>query len=967
MSNIERKYAYYDEGVLPEEGEYGVTYLTLYSSSAGNIYDGWIYDPDNKIPVSAIERTFGYRHPEFSQYCWDDEVVVDLSNPQSREESDFTQGRIVSFNTNVSPYPIVLEDVDISEMTESEREQHATTVLFTAIPLVSDAYIQAQVEVQCKCNLSPDNTSGEMRIEAFYILNDESDRTMRPNPVHTFTVSSANERHTLPWLYFNPALRHDDNNYIGVKLICTGGTAEIGISDVREYGDAIITLTSAGLTGDKIYDGQPSRIWIEGEELVPIGYELDIEDYDVFCEYTDGSVYLVTHFCSFSPEVGTPVIDNIMLTAEYMGLHASLRIMVAPVESIEITGLDTFYGSLLLDIANYNVLGYLENGDVWDVTNMCTYTPIMGTTITQTTALVATFTNPNNTTVTDSLIIEKVTSIMTSDNGHGLIYTLYDNRTIEITGNADFYNYEYSGNPLCHENIQVPYDILMYLKNNDNGPYILKWAAEGDISGIILEGTQVETELYTQCARTEGFDDVNIVGYNSTISDSPVLIKIYDQRIITSTNILWLNNISKDAPVYSDTSTDSETHELLYEFRMYRCTRITNLDFAKNWNMSRLSSLRMGFSECDDLVDISGAQNWDVSNVKDMGYMFYHDSNLKNMNGTQNWDVSKVESMSYMCEYCTSLENIDALWFWRPEVLSDITRIFNGCSLLDSISALTNWNKRAWRKISGAFWNCSSIKNVRGTEGLDWTILEEAFNAFSNSGIESLVGSEDWIIGTNEITYRNTQYSVVTFKNCEELIDISSASYWDMSRAKRLDSIFVGCSKLRDISPVSGWNTINVEILGGSFSGCDLHNLDALSSWLTTKVKDLTNTFANNPNLENIAGIAGWITSNVESFIGTFKNDPKLRYVSAISGWDVSKPGTGTFSNYGFTEMFYRDVLDHANNHIIDADSLSSWNYQQGFIDGIFTGTDVPYNNRYLHNKLYPLPSWYITARGYMP
>ena len=43
MSNIERKYAYYDEGVLPEEGEYGVTYLTLYSSSAGNIYDGWIY------------------------------------------------------------------------------------------------------------------------------------------------------------------------------------------------------------------------------------------------------------------------------------------------------------------------------------------------------------------------------------------------------------------------------------------------------------------------------------------------------------------------------------------------------------------------------------------------------------------------------------------------------------------------------------------------------------------------------------------------------------------------------------------------------------------------------------------------------------------------------------------------------------------------------------------------------------
>ena len=55
MSNIERRYAYYDEGVLPEEGEYGVTYLTLYSSNAGNIYDGWVWDPDYKIPESFVE------------------------------------------------------------------------------------------------------------------------------------------------------------------------------------------------------------------------------------------------------------------------------------------------------------------------------------------------------------------------------------------------------------------------------------------------------------------------------------------------------------------------------------------------------------------------------------------------------------------------------------------------------------------------------------------------------------------------------------------------------------------------------------------------------------------------------------------------------------------------------------------------------------------------------------------------
>ena len=60
MSNIERSYSYHDDGVLPSQGEYGVTYLTLYSSGAGNVYDGWIWDPD-RINYSETERTFGYR------------------------------------------------------------------------------------------------------------------------------------------------------------------------------------------------------------------------------------------------------------------------------------------------------------------------------------------------------------------------------------------------------------------------------------------------------------------------------------------------------------------------------------------------------------------------------------------------------------------------------------------------------------------------------------------------------------------------------------------------------------------------------------------------------------------------------------------------------------------------------------------------------------------------------------------
>ena len=501
MSNIERRYAYLDEGVFPEEGEYGVTYLTLYSSNAGNIYDGWVYDPDNKVRESFTERTYGYRNPDYPQYCWDDEVVVDLSNAQSRQESsEYIQGRITSFNTNVSDRPIILQDTDITGLTEEERENLATTVLFSAIPLVQDAYIQANVEVQCKCNLSPDNTSGEMRVEAFYILNDESDRTMRPNPADTFTVSSANERHTLPWLYWNPALRHEDHNYIGVKLICTGGTAEIGISDNPDYGDAMITLASAGLTGDHIDSGNPVYLEIFGKEEVVGGYELDINDYTVLCTYDTGEIYDVTRLCSFNPAIGTPITEALTtLTATYMGLYASMTIRLGMVESIELMGINNFHDELRLKLIDFTVFAYLDTGDIADVTAECTFSPAMGTTINETTTLTATY-EPywmSGQTFSSSMEIEKIGDLVLRSgrsDGQGLIYSLYDDGPstpayIEITGDSLVYTEGTPGyGPCYYDRLEIPFEIVSEMQSRGARYFNLEWKATGPVGGVRLIG-----------------------------------------------------------------------------------------------------------------------------------------------------------------------------------------------------------------------------------------------------------------------------------------------------------------------------------------------------------------------------------------------------------------------------------------------------------------------------------------------
>ena len=970
MSNIERRYAYLDEGVFPEEGEYGVTYLTLYSSNAGNTYDGWVYDPDNKVRESLTERTYGYRNPDYPQYCWDDEVVVDLSNAQSRQESsEYIQGRITSFNTNVSDRPIVLQDIDITGLTEEERENLATTVLFSAIPLVQDAYIQAQVEVQCKCNLSPDNTSGEMRIEAFYILNDESDRTMRPNPVHTFTVSSPNERHTLPWLYWNPALRHDDHNYIGVKLICTGGTAEIGISDNPDYGDAMITLASAGLTGDHIDSGHPVSLEIFGKEEVIGGYELDINDYTVLCTYDTGEIYEVTRMCTFTPEMGTRIEQAFTtLTAHYQGLNASMTVRLGMVESIELMGVDTFHNRLKLKLSDYTVLAYLDTGDVMDVTGECTFSPAMGTTITSNTTLTATY-SPfwmHGASFTDSIDIEQLEVVATGYNdSNGLVYTLYEDNNVVITGNSSHMSSTFSSQPV-NETITLPRTLEQYVR--DSG-YTLVWDAEGKVSGY-LSIARCSAEHYyppylddykSLCKGFVNFEGVEITqlaeedpeGYGT--EDPYIYFNFYAERDLTSAMLSWTRNVDNH-PI----SISRNDHTSL-NYICFGCKAISNVDFMLNWNFSQIESADNAFKYCLSLKNINGLRNADFSSLTSADYMLAYCTQLETVNGSANWDLRNLIKANAMFQYDESLVIADALWFWRPNRLEQLGAMFGGTGL-NSVSFLKNWNKSSWRIIQGMV-SRTKIIDLDGLQGLDFTHLDVFAGGYALFTIDecpellNLNGCEDWVL---------TSTSQVGFTRNPKLTDISALSEWQYTSALRtLDRFLYNNESLTDISPISNFDVSNVI--------------------------NFSYMLAENPNLEDISPLSGWRTTSAQTMSYMFYHDDKVRYIGCLSGFDVSNIA---WQSGGVAGMFARSRADEdnefANTHIIDADGLH-WNvppdpnrtgdhvslgnahnvgveeywvvghtYSCGTAnaDSFLYGTDLPYA-RHRSEKRYPIPYWY--------
>ena len=763
MSNIERKYAYYDEGVLPEVGENGVTYLTLYSSDAGNIYDGWIYDPDNKIPPSGTERTFGYRRPESPQYCWDDEVVVDLSNAQNRKESsEFASGRIWSFNTNVSPRPIIVPDTDITGLTEDEREAKATTILFTAIPLVSDAYIQAQIEVQAKCNLSPNNTSGMMRVEAFYILNDESDRTMRPDPVHTFFVGGPNERRTLPWVYANPALNHETNNYIGVKVVCTGGTLEIGISDAPEYGDAMITLMSAGLTGDKVLEAQPVRLWMEGLDHVSYGHKLNVEEYDVFAEYDDGSVYLVTHFCDFDPRIGTPIYEDFTLYAEFGGLMTYMDITVAVLESIELEGLEMFADSYTLDIKDFTVYGYSDDGGIEDLTNIATFSPAMGTTITQDTTLTASVVDPvSQLMLTDDLLISKATRISYYTQ-NGMTYSLYDSGVIIITGNAE----SGSGNRITHYPIDLPSALKNDLQSHSIEEYVLRWEATGKPSGIeLLNVTYGSSPNYKGVVRKfENFDSVNIVpryegSYWGEEYANAVYINMSRQRLVTSEMLEFLGRIDfdhtgNDCPIrlasyYGDGYIDSA---------FSGCSSLRDVNFMSNWPFGETFDAGSLFSGCSSLYDISGLANADMRKITNIANMFYACTSLKSASDLYKWKLPKCQ-IAVSAFASSGLETTNGIGYWR--IGKDVTS--------------------------------------------DNYIRLEAM--FSNAKLKNLVSMENFLldIGSDKFININEMFS-----NNSDLTDIGQLAFWSDKSGQFSDAgrLLLGCSNIEDVSPLFGWTDL---------------------------------------------------------------------------------------------------------------------------------------------------------------
>lgn len=409
------------------------------------------------------------------------------------------EGRILSFNTLLSDNPITIPDTDITNITEALKLQKSTTILSARLPMEKAGQVFVETEIAVKCNISQDNLQGNVRFEALYVLNGEVDKEIRPHSIQNFTIQTEDEWNIIRLLYLTPELEIGNNTLV-VKLLCSGGVAEVGISaENSDYGDAFMVCTSEGLPiGQVIDDVRPVSIALTGKDEYNYLDEIHLADFTVTCQYSNGDTYDVTNLVTFDPIMDTVIgNDDFTLTASYMGLTSELPIVVNKIDHLEVLGPSLIHGEYTTKIEDFTVNAVLTSGDEIVITDQCTFDPVMGTSITEDTTMSVSYVplwteeNPEMTLFNFEMatVLESIAGVGNANDG--ILYTLYDDDYIRISGsNKEYGSYQ---NGYTYTVLQIPsftdlpeeYTLEFALTTTGSYPQMGFYFPVKNISGVI--------------------------------------------------------------------------------------------------------------------------------------------------------------------------------------------------------------------------------------------------------------------------------------------------------------------------------------------------------------------------------------------------------------------------------------------------------------------------------------------------
>ena len=257
------------------------------------------------------------------------------------------------------------------------------------------------------------------------------------------------------------------------------------------------------------------------------------------------------------------------------------------------------------------------------------------------------------------------------------------------------------------------------------------------------------------------------------------------------------------------------------------CYMLEDISPIKNWNVSKVKSLRSFINVTDDDISESNKSgslktlepltNWNVKNVIDMKYAFQDQPKLKNLKGLQNWNTESLKYLTGTFALSTESQN--------KNITSNLT----------DISALNNWDTK-------------SVTSLHYT--------------FARSKLSSLNGLQKW--DTSSVTNMQS-----LFYNNYYLKDISALENWKTGEVKNMSYMFMNNISLSNVSALQRWDVRKVKNFRDMFN-VDNETIKALKSV---------------GNIRSVAPLANWEPSSVEDTSWMFEDQIKVDDFSVLNSW----------------------------------------------------------------------------------
>ena len=476
------------------------------------------------------------------------------------------------------------------------------------------------------------------------------------------------------------------------------------------------------------------------------------------------------------------------------------------------------------------------------------------------------------------------------------------------------------------------------------------------------------TILATGCQKEQGLDYPELINYgtiHAELIDGPTFNKsipanatsivfcCYYQYTNETLQVL-LSSPSSLAPIYGHLNGSVwyvTTPACAFEANpnsgeLFRgCSKLTFIDFGKNFSTSNVTNMRGMFQGCSKLTNLD-LSSFNTSNVTDMRGMFQGCSNLTNLD-LSSINTSNVNNMAAMFKWCSGLTILDVSSFNTSNV-TDMHELFRGCSKLTSLN-VSSFNTSNVQRMDAMFYGCS------GLTSLDVSNFNTSNVVLMTRTVDTVFEYYDSYLGP--IPQKNELIRFGMFAQCSSLTSLDLSSF-NTSKVTDMRGLFEGCKNLTSLN-VSSLNTSNVKYMDAMFRDCrNLTSLD-LSNFNTSHVVSMGNLFyfythggsagqyyhydylPNGGMFENCTSLTSldlshFNTANVACMYNMFRNCYRLTYLN-LSNFDMSHLENGEF--LGKEEMCYQLSTASGNCTIVCTESVQNSLLEY---DGHFYITRIP-------------------------